>query len=150
MQGAREIFIGETNEARRRTAEHAGDFRCYAPGSASEPAESSIDFIIDAVGAVPTRAAASRLVKPGGVIVHVGLLPGSDGLDVRKVTLQEVVFTGTYCYTPLEFRDTLHAIADGRLGALDWFEERPLAAGPQAFRDIDAGAVAAAKIVLRP
>jgi len=150
MQGAREISIGETNEARRKTAERAGDFRCYAPGSAGEPPESSIDLVIDAVGAVPTRAAASRLVRPGGVIVHVGLLPGSDGLDVRKVTLQEIVFTGTYCYTPLEFRDTLHAIADGRLGALDWFEERPLADGPQAFRDIDAGAVAAAKIVLRP
>jgi threonine dehydrogenase-like Zn-dependent dehydrogenase len=150
MQGAREISIGETNEARRKTAERAGDFRCYAPGSASEPAESSIDLVIDAVGAVPTRAAASRLVRPGGVIVHIGLLPGSDGLDVRKVTLQEIVFTGTYCYTPLEFRDTLHAIADGRLGALDWLEERPLADGPQAFRDIDAGAVAAAKIVLRP
>src|SRR6202012_2782847 len=118
------------NGARRNPAARPGVSRCYAPGSAAEPAESSVDFVIDAVGAVPTRVAASRLIRPGGVIVHVGLLPGSDGLDVRKVTLQEVVFTGPYCYTPLEFRDTLHAIADGRLGSLDWFEERPLAAGP--------------------
>jgi L-iditol 2-dehydrogenase len=149
MQGAREIFIAETNAARRTTAARAGDFRCYAPGS-DDPAESSIDLVIDAVATAATRAAACRLVKPGGVIVHAGLLLGSDGLDVRKITLQEVIFTGTYCYTPLEFRETLEAIADGRLGALDWFEERPLAAGAQAFRDIDAGAVGAAKIVLRP
>ena len=96
------------------------------------------------------RVAASRLIKPGGVIIHVGLLPGSEGFDVRKITLQEIVVAGTYCYTPLEFRQTLEAIASGRLGPLDWIEQRPLADGPRAFQDIDAGRAAAAKIVLRP
>jgi L-iditol 2-dehydrogenase len=109
-----------------------------------------MDLVIDAVGAVATRAAASRLVKPGGVIIHVGLLPGSEGFDVRKITLQEIIVAGTYCYTPLEFRQTLDAIAAGRLGPLDWIEQRPLADGPSAFQDIDAGRTAAAKIVLRP
>ena len=150
MQGAGEIHIGEPNAARRVTASRAGSFRCYAPGESGEPRDLSMDLIIDAVGATATRIAACRLVKPGGVIVHVGLLPGSEGLDARRITLQEIIFTGTYCYTPLEFRETLDAIAAGRLGTLDWVEERPLAAGPQAFRDLDAGATAAAKIVLRP
>jgi L-iditol 2-dehydrogenase len=150
MHGAHDIHIGEPNAARRRTAAQAGPFHCYASESSNEPAGSSVDFVIDAVGAAATRAAASRLVRPGGVIVHVGLLPGADGLDVRKITLQEIVFTGTYCYTPLEFRETLDAIAQGRLGSLNWFEQRPLADGAEAFEDIDAGNVAAAKIVLRP
>ncbi len=82
--------------------------------------------------------------------MHVGLLPGAEGLDVRKITLQEIIVAGTYCYTPLDFRETLDAMANGQLGPLDWLEERPLADGPQAFRDLDAGATAAAKIVLRP
>ena len=150
MQGAQEIQIGELNAARRRTASRAGAFHCYVPNERGEPAESSMDLIIDAVGAVATRSAASRLVKPGGVIVHVGLLPGSEGLDVRKITLQEIIVAGTYCYTPLEFCETLAAIARGQLGSLDWVEERPLSEGPRAFRDLDAGATAAAKIVLRP
>jgi threonine dehydrogenase-like Zn-dependent dehydrogenase len=150
MQGAREISIAEPNAARRRTAARAGEFRCYAPGGPDEPPEGTVDFVVDAVGATATRAAASRLVRPGGVIVHAGLLPGSEGLDVRKITLQEVVFAGTYCYTPLDFRETLAAIASGRLGPLDWFEERTLSEGPRAFHDIDAGATGAAKIVLRP
>ena len=150
MQGAREIRIGEPNAERRVTASRAGPFDCYAPKPLGEPPDSSIDLVIDAVGAVATRAAASKLIKPGGVIVHVGLLPGSEGLDVRKITLQEILVAGTYCYTPLEFRETLDAIASGQLGALDWVEERPLTDGPQAFRDLDAGATAAAKIVLRP
>lgn len=150
MQGAREIYIGEPNAARRRTASRAGHFHCYAPGERGEPAKLSMDLIIDAVGAEATRAAACRLIKPGGVIVHAGLLPGSDGLNVRKITLQEIIVTGTYCYTPLEFRETLDAIAMGRFGPLDWIEERALSDGPQAFRDLDAGATGAAKIVLRP
>jgi L-iditol 2-dehydrogenase len=149
MEGAREIHIAETNAARRATAARSGDFRCYAPGD-GDLVDSSIDLVVDAVATAATRAAACRMIRPGGVIVHAGLLLGSEGLDVRKITLQEVIFTGTYCYTPLEFRETLDAIASGRLGALAWLEERPLADGAQAFRDIDAGAVAAAKIVLRP
>lgn len=150
MQGARDGYIGEPNAARRQTAAKAGPFQCYVPDERGEPPAASIDLIIDAVGAVATRAAASKLVKPGGVIVHVGLLPGSEGLDIRKITLQEIVVAGTYCYTPVEFRETLDAIASGQLGALEWTEERPLSDGPQAFRDLDAGATAAAKIVLRP
>jgi L-iditol 2-dehydrogenase len=150
MHGASDVHIGEPNAARRQTAARAGPFQCYAPNEAGQPAKLSMDLVIDAVGAAATRAAASRLVKPGGVIIHVGLLPGSEGFDVRKITLQEVIVAGTYCYTPLEFRETLAAIAAGRLGPLDWIEQRPLAEGPRAFQDIDAGRAAAAKIVLRP
>ena len=40
-------------------------------------------------------------------------------------------------------RQTLDAIAAGRLGPLDWIEQRPLADGPRAFQDIDAGRTAA-------
>lgn len=153
MSGAMRISIGEPNAARRKTAAAAGPFEVYSPDRAdgsSGPADSSIDLVIDAVGAAQTRAAACRMAAPGGVIVHVGLLPGAEGLDVRKITLQEITFTGTYCYTPLDFRETVAAIAAGRLGNLRWLEERPLSEGAGAFRDIDAGRTAAAKIVLRP
>jgi threonine dehydrogenase-like Zn-dependent dehydrogenase len=150
MQGAAEIHIGEPNAQRRAMAARSGPFTCYGPGEANEPAENSADFVIDAVGAAATRAAASRMVAPGGAIVHAGLLPGHDGLDIRKLTLQEVIFTGTYCYTPTDFREVVTALAAGRFGDLSWLEERPLSEGPRAFADIDANAVAAAKIVLRP
>ena len=122
----------------------------YAPGETGTPADSSVDLVIDAVGAVPTRVAACRMVKPGGVIVHIGLLPGAEGLDIRKITLPEITVVGYYCYTPVDFRETVAALAAGRFGALHWMEERPLSAGAAAFRDIDEGRTPAAKIVLRP
>ncbi len=150
MGGAGEIFLAEPNAKRRETAMQAGPFKVYAPGSTDAPAQSSADLVIDAVGAGATRADACRLARPGGTIVHVGLLPGSDGVDVRKLTLQEIGFVGTYCYTMLDFRETVAALASGRLGTLAWTEERPLRDGAAAFRDIDRGTTAAAKVILRP
>ncbi|WP_137126985.1 alcohol dehydrogenase catalytic domain-containing protein [Roseomonas sp. HF4] len=146
--GAGEVWLVEPNAARRETAARAGVTLARAPEAG--PEDGSCDLVLDAVGAGATRAAASRLARPGGVIVHAGLLPGADGLDIRRLTLQEITFTGTYCYTPAEFRTVVGLLATGRLGALDWLEARPLAEGARAVADIDAGAVAAAKLVLIP
>lgn len=148
--GAPDVAIAEPNALRRTTLEAVGGLRVYAPGNTGEPADNSIDLVIDAVGAAQTRAAASRMVRPGGVIVHLGLLPGLDGLDIRKVTLQEVTFTGSYCYTPMDFEHTVNALATGALGRPGWYETRCLAEGAAAFRAIDDGTTAAAKIVLHP
>ena len=150
MHGAHAITVADPNAARRKTVERSGPFKTYAGGTAQVPADVSADLVIDAVGADATRADACRLVKPGGVIVHIGLLPGSAGVDVRKLTLQELTFVGAYCYTMVDFRDSVAALATGRLGDLSWFEERPLADGATAFRDIDNGRTGAAKIILRP
>jgi len=144
--GARDLLLGETNPLRCETVLAEG-FSVYQPGH-DEPPDNSIDLVIDAVGADATRAAACRLVRPGGVIVHVGLLPGEAGLDVRKITLQEITLAGVYCYTPADFAQTVEALAMGRLGDLGWIEQRSLSKGGHAFADIDAQRVGAAKIVL--
>jgi threonine dehydrogenase-like Zn-dependent dehydrogenase len=146
--GAREIVVGETNPLRCGTLAQGEGLSVYQPG-VDEPEDNSADLVIDAVGAGATRAAACRMVRPGGVIVHVGLLPGRDGIDIRKITLQEITLAGVYCYTPRDFAVTVEALSSQRLGSLGWFEERPLAEGGSAFADIDSGRTAAAKIVLR-
>ncbi len=148
-QGARDIAIAETNPARHPTLAAAGPFRPYDP-AADAPAPASADLVIDAVGSDDSRAAASALARPGGVIAHIGLAGGDGGLDMRRFTLQEIAVIGSYTYTMAEFRDTARAIFAGRLGDFGWLEERPLAEGAAAFADLLAGRVAAAKIVLRP
>jgi L-gulonate 5-dehydrogenase len=74
------------------------------------------------------------------VIVHIGLGGASGGLDIRRMTLQEITFIGTYTYTAQDFRDTAQAMFDGRLGALDWTETRRCPRAQAPFDDIRAGA----------
>ncbi len=149
LRGGRDIRLGETHAGRRKTAEQAGPIAAYDPAGPKAPKDGTVDLVIDAVGAVATRQAAFRMVKAGGVIVHVGLLPGSDGVDVRRLTLQEITFVGTYCYTMVEFREVVAALAAKRFGDLRWYEERPLSEGARAFADIDGGKTDFAKIILR-
>jgi L-gulonate 5-dehydrogenase len=146
--GARDITIAEPNVVRHGVLAGLGDFRVCDPSGAA--VEGGYDIIVDCVGIKHTRAAASELAAPGGVIVHVGLGDNEAGLDTRRLTLQEITFIGTYTYTAQDFRDTAQGIFDGIFGALDWIEERPLTGGAAAFADILAGKVAAPKIVLRP
>jgi threonine dehydrogenase-like Zn-dependent dehydrogenase len=145
--GVASIDLAEPHAGRRAKVGEEPGIRAFDPG-ALDPGADAFDLVIDAVGAAATRADASRLVRPGGVIVHVGLLPGQDGYDIRRITLQEITVTGSYCYTPDDFAAALAVLAEGRLGRLGWVETRPLAEGAQAFADLDAGRVDAAKIVL--
>ncbi|SFS16687.1 alcohol dehydrogenase catalytic domain-containing protein [Yoonia litorea] len=142
--GLDDVTIAEPNDTRRAFLTE----RCGQKAVAK--AEGDAPMVIDAVGFGGTRAIASAIVQPGGVIAHVGLGDSKEGFDVRRATLQEIIFIGTYTYTAQDFRDTAAAIFDGRLGSLDWTEERPLSEGAQAFADIRAGVVAAPKIILSP
>lgn len=142
--GASDVTIAEPNDVRRAyLSETCGQ-------STTNKADGQFEIVIDAVGYAATRAAASACAMPGGVIAHVGLGEDEGGLDVRRMTLQEITFIGTYTYTAQDFRDTAAAIFDGRLGALDWTETRSLNEGQSAFVDLRAGRVAAPKIILDP
>ncbi|MDT8343728.1 MAG: alcohol dehydrogenase catalytic domain-containing protein [Thermohalobaculum sp.] len=143
------IPLAEPNRLRHAAIGAAGAVVPHAPGEGG-PGAGEADLVIDAVGYPATRAEACRLVRPGGVIVHIGLGSAEGGLDVRRMTLQEITFIGTYTYTKADFLQTAAAIFDGRLGPLDWPEHRPLSAGAAAFADIEAGRAAAPKIVLIP
>jgi L-gulonate 5-dehydrogenase len=143
---AGDVTIVEPNAVRRPALAQVGDFNVIATADAA----GTFDVVVDAYGGEASRTTASRAVRPGGVIVHIGLASAEGGLDVRRMTLQEITFIGTYCYTARDFADTLAAMLAGRLGSLDWYETRPLSDGPQAFADIRAGRNAAPKIVLRP
>jgi threonine dehydrogenase-like Zn-dependent dehydrogenase len=142
--GIEDVIISEPNAARRSFLRD----RCNQ-NAVAEPT-GHFPVVIDAVGFAATRAAASALVEPGGVIAHVGLGEDVGGLDVRRMTLQEITFIGTYTYTAQDFRDTAQALFDGHLGPLDWIEERSLSSGFEAFEDLRKGTVAAPKIVLHP
>ena len=147
-QGVPEVTILEPNEARREVLTGLGNQTALSPDKL--PSRAQFDLVVDGVGYAATRATASAHARPGGLIAHIGLGEATGGLDIRRMTLQEITFFGTYTYTAQDFRETAAAIFDGRLGSLDWTEARPLADGASAFADIRAGRSAAPKIVLNP
>ncbi|EET46737.1 alcohol dehydrogenase catalytic domain-containing protein [Thalassobium sp. R2A62] len=147
-QGVGDVTIVEPNALRRDVLNGVCGQMSIAPDDL--PDDALFDLVVDGVGYAATRAVASAHARPGGVIGHIGLGEGEGGLDVRRMTLQEITFIGTYTYTAQDFRDTAAAMFDGRLGALDWTQARELADGAEAFADIRAGRTAAPKIVLNP
>lgn len=145
--GATDITVAEPHPGRRDVVATQG-FDVINPMTQDAPVD--VDLVIDGVGFEATRKAASDMARPGGVIVHVGLGGGGPGLDIRRMTLQEITFIGVYTYTKQDFRDTAQAIFDGRLGTLDWIDCRPLRDGAAAFQEIADGQAATPKIVLIP
>ena len=148
-KGCSEVYLGDTGELRRNTAEQYGFGHVYNPLE-NEPAAGTFDLVIDAVGSGRTREAGSRLVSPGGVICHIGLQDDEPGLDTRRMTLQEITVIGNYCYTTSDMVAARDAIYKGKIGKLEWLEHRPLSEGAGAFADVHKGTAAAPKIVLFP
>jgi alcohol dehydrogenase len=147
-RGARTVRLAETNKLRRETVAKAG-INCFDPAD-TNPAEHCTHIAFDCVGGPKTRELAIHAARPGGVVVHVGLQDSAGEIDVRKITLAELSFIGVYTYTTADLRASADALYRGALGDLSWVEHRPLEDGPAAFRDLDAGRTAAAKIVLLP
>jgi threonine dehydrogenase-like Zn-dependent dehydrogenase len=129
--GAADITISEANQRRLPALKAAGDFIVATPDEITAEDPGGYDLVIDGVGFAATRAAASRAARPGGVIVHIGLGDASAGLDIRRLTLQEITFIGAYTYSPRDFQDTAAAIFDGRLGSLDWPSSARLKTAPR-------------------
>ncbi|MCP5074516.1 MAG: alcohol dehydrogenase catalytic domain-containing protein [Rhodobacteraceae bacterium] len=147
-QGLDDVTLVEPHPERRAfLAEHSSF--AIVPPEALDP-DTQFDLVVDGVGFAATRATASAVTCPGGVIVHIGLGEDTGGLDIRRMTLQEITFIGTYTYTAQDFRETAQAIFDGSFGSLHWVTSRPLSEGQQAFRDIRTGKVAAPKTILIP
>jgi 2-desacetyl-2-hydroxyethyl bacteriochlorophyllide A dehydrogenase len=147
--GCAGIRLAETNALRRESAARHAGCEVFDPLATRTP-DGTIDLVVDAVGAKATRNAAFAAVKPGGVIMHVGLQDWASEIDMRRLTLAEITLLGTYTYSTADLRATVAALQRGAFGDLAWVEERPLAEGARAFRDLHEGRSASAKIVLRP
>ncbi len=94
---------------------------------------------------MPPRALRPRPCAPGGVHRAYRLGEDTGGLDIRRMTLQEITFIGTYTYTAQDFRDTARPYLTARLGA--GLDRKPRFRWAGAFADIRAGRTAA-KIML--
>lgn len=147
--GCDDLTVAEVNPLRRSQLEQHARVRTYNPRDSNPPGD-SFDYVIDAVGSKITRNTALAAVRAGGVVMHIGLQDWESEIDMRRLTLAEITLLGTYTYTTADLRATVAAIHRGVFGDLSWVDVRRLADGPQAFKDLDQGKAASAKVVLTP
>ena len=147
--GCREVEMAEVNPRRRESAERHAACKTFDPGTSEVPMD-SFDFVLDAVGAKATRTLAMQVIKPGGVIMHIGLLDWESPIDMRKLTLAEISLLGTYTYSMADMRATVAALDGGAFGDLGWAEIRPLLDGSWAFKQLAQGAIGSSKVILVP
>ena len=147
--GVDQLDVAEVHEGRRASLALHARCRTFDPRSQTAD-ENHYDYVIDAVGSVVTRQTALAAVKPGGVVMHIGLQDWASEIDMRKLTLAEITLLGTYTYTMADLRATVAALDRGVFGDLSWVARRPLTEGAQAFDDLHRGRLAAAKVVLEP
>lgn len=147
--GVDRLTVAEVNPLRQASIRQHVGCECYDP-RAAQPDADAFDYVIDAVGSAITRKAALSAVRPGGVVMHIGLQDWASEIDMRKLTLAEITLLGTYTYSTADLRATVAGLARGVFGDLSWVEHRPLADGAQAFQDLHDGRIAAAKVVLQP
>lgn len=147
--GVGDVTVAEVNPLRRKAVELHATCKTYNPVE-ENVTESAYEFVMDCVGAAVTRNTAMAAIKPGGVIMHVGLQDWSSEIDMRKLTLAEITLLGTYTYSTVDLQATVNLLARNAFGDLSWVEKRSLDDGPQAFMDLHAGKTAAAKVLLKP
>ena len=147
--GVDALEVAEVNPLRRASVERHARCRSFDPRERSAT-DDGFEYVIDAVGSAATRRTALAAVRPGGVVMHIGLQDWASESDMRKLTLAEITLLGTYTYSQADLRATVAALARGVFGDLSWVQTRPLAEGAAAFADLHAGRTAAAKVVLQP
>jgi alcohol dehydrogenase len=147
--GVDDLTVAEVNPLRREAIEKYVGCKTINPID-EKMAENSYEFVMDCVGAAVTRNTALAAVKPGGVMMHVGLQDWASEIDMRKLTLAEITLLGTYTYSTVDLQATVNLLARHAFGNLAWVETRSLDDGPQAFNDLHAGKTAAAKVLLKP
>ncbi len=147
--GVTDITLSETSSLRRSNYENMSNLELNNPIENKLDSD-SFDLVLDVVGIEATRASAIDTVKPGGVIMHIGLGNGTGQMDARKLTLGEISFLGSYCYTMTDMQQAIKFLGNGSLGSLDWLVTMPLSEGQAAFDALLAGEIASPKIVLIP
>jgi 2-desacetyl-2-hydroxyethyl bacteriochlorophyllide A dehydrogenase len=147
VKNCSEILIVDPNKKRLTECSKYLDAQIVTPDS-KNIINNHFDLVFDTVGMEVTREQAIESIKPGGIIIHIGLTQPSGSFNFRKATLQEITFIGTYCYTNKDFEKTLDLLANKKIGSLKWIEYRELKDGSIAFKEIHDGSCSAPKIIL--
>jgi len=107
------------------------------------------DYVVEAVGAEPSRRAAVAAAAKGGRIVFLGLAVNDSALPWMALIRDEKAVFTSFAYTPGDFQASVRLIESRRFDLKPWTEVRPLDEGQQAFLKMAHAPGATLKVMLK-
>ena len=150
LSGIEEVALLEPQPERRERAAALGAHLTYGSEEEALAAEPA-DLVLDAVGAQATRALATRLVRPAGQAVFVGLAADDTTLGFHDIVRSQLTLQGSYAYTMVDFEQAFEWLVSGQASLGELPPVRPLEDGPAAFAALAGGPPPAeVKVFLSP
>jgi len=137
------IVVADINEERLRVADRLGADYVVNSSKTDLPdfidrfsGHRGMDVAIDAVGNAVTTEHGLRIIKPGGVLVMVGLAENNSKLLSYDIILREKKIMGSYAAVRQDLETAVELIASGNIDVTSWVQYYSLAEGKQAFEDM--------------
>lgn len=138
LSGIEEVALLEPQPERRERAAALGAHLTYGSEEEALAAEPA-DLVLDAVGAQATRSLATRLVRPAGQAVFVGLAADDTTLGFHDIVRSQLTLQGSYAYTMVDFEQAFEWLVSGQASLGELPPVRPLEDGPAAFAALASG-----------
>ena len=157
-EGASYVAITETNKAR---GEKAVDLKVadeYYDATAKDLVEKlmaktngGFDVVIECVGNGAAVNSAISMVKPGGIVVLVGVATDAVPTYTVMAVMKELVVQGAIAYTYNEFKSCIDLISRKQVDVLKFVDDIvPLERVQEAYERLTSGTDAAVKILVDP
>lgn len=123
LAGAGQIIVIEPQLTRREIAQQLGATQVFAPGDEAEEMIRQYshglgaDIVYECAGSQTSTDAAFRLLRPGGVLMFIGVSGTGVRLDPMACITKEITLDNSTAHHHHEFRITMDMMLDKRLQA---------------------------------
>ena len=157
-EGASYVAITETNKARGERAVDLGVADEYYDATDKDLVEKlmaktngGFDVVIECVGNGAAVNSAISMVKPGGIVVLVGVATDAVPTYTVMAVMKELVVQGAIAYTYNEFKSCIDLITRKQVDVLKFVDDIvPLERVQEAYERLTSGTDAAVKILVDP
>ena len=157
-EGAEYVALTETNEARGEKSVHLGVADDWFNATSEdltqklmEKTGGGFDVVIECVGNSAAVNSALSLVKPGGIVVLVGVSNDAVSAYTVMAVMKELVLQGAIAYTYNEFNSVINLIANKRINVLKFVDDIVSLEDVQnAYVRLTSGTDSAIKILVDP
>lgn len=158
MEGASYVAVSETNKARGEKAVRLGIADKWYDAKDTEMVNKMVeetnggfDVVIECCGNSPAVSSAIMAVRPGGVVVLVGVSLGTVTIPTVMAVMRELTLKGSIAYTKEEFETCIDLMANKKIDVKMFIDDIVGLDGVQgAYERLTSGADDAVKILVDP